>query len=252
MRRIIVFSGTYDGRMLIERLINEGFNVTVCVATALGAEYLKYNENIDVISERLDLNKIKNLFLDKKPDFIIDATHPYATEISINLMSVCSELNILYARFERKRLEINKRFDIVNNYDEAIDILNMSYGNILVTTGINNAEVFKKVLNWNKRIYIRILNTENSLKKCIDLGFEKDNIILSNGILSVKENIEQIEKFDIKIMVSKESGEAGGFIQKSEAVLLKGLKFIVISRPQILYDNKFEIYDEILEFIKRR
>ena len=53
------------------------------------------------------------------------------------------------------------------------------------------------------------------------------------GAASVDENIELIEKYSASVMITKESGDIGGVVEKIEAANKTGIDVIMIKRPQI-------------------
>ena len=47
----------------------------------------------------------------------------------------------------------------------------------------------------------------------------------------MQQNVEHLKKSGAKILVTKESGEAGGFPEKSEAASLCGAELLTLRRP---------------------
>lgn len=250
MKKILVFSGTKDGRMLIEQLIKRKFEVEASVASELGAEFLKQYECVTIHIGKLDSNKICQLISRIQPFVVIDASHPYAIEVSINTMRACEILKKTYIRFERSDSILSERVIRVADYDEAVTKLNEIKGNILITTGTNKLAKFKEVSDWENRVIVRTLYGEEAQKRCFDLGFGKENIICCNGPFSKEQNLEHIKKFSIKVMVSKESGQTGGIDEKEKAALESHIPFIVIERPSIEYRNKFENIDKLIDYVE--
>jgi precorrin-6A/cobalt-precorrin-6A reductase len=67
------------------------------------------------------------------------------------------------------------------------------------------------------------------------------------GAASLEKNIHLIEKYDASIMITKESGEIGGVIEKIEAANEKNIDIIMIQRPQIKEINKNDIVSNLEE-----
>ena len=88
------------------------------------------------------------------------------------------------------------------------------------------------------RFYPRILKVASSLEKCEKLGINPDHLISMTGAASCDENIELIEKYDASVMITKESGEIGGVIEKIEAANKTDIAIIMIQRPEIKDINK--------------
>ena len=62
-------------------------------------------------------------------------------------------------------------------------------------------------------------------------------------------NIALIHQFDIAWMVSKESGRAGGFLEKYQAAKETGCRMIVIGRPKEEQGMELE---KCIEYLNRR
>lgn len=82
--RLAVFGGTTEGRILAERLEQEGFQGLLLVATEYGALlWGQEGAGIQVRAGRLEQDAMEALFLEEKIGLVIDATHPYAVRAKI-------------------------------------------------------------------------------------------------------------------------------------------------------------------------
>ena len=97
------------------------------------------------------------------------------------------------------------------------------------------------------RFYPRILKVEKSIEKCRELNISQDHIIPMTGAASTEENIQLIEKYDAIVMITKESGEIGGVIDKIQAANEKDIAVIMIQRPEINEINKENIVSNLDE-----
>lgn len=82
---------------------------------------------------------------------VIDATHPYAIEVSRNAIEACDQTDIKYIRFERKSLldEIKYQQEyVVDTIEEACDMVmkNKNWENVLIATGSKNLATYVKLL----------------------------------------------------------------------------------------------------------
>ena len=102
-----------------------------------------------------------------------------------------------------------------------------------------------------ERFYPRVLKVPKSMEKCEKLGIDDEHIIAMKGAASLKENIDLIEKYDASVMITKESGEIGGVIEKIEAANQKDISLIMIKRPVIKELNKKDIVSNLDEFDKK-
>jgi len=67
------------------------------------------------------------------------------------------------------------------------------------------------------------------------------------GAATKQENIDLIEKYDASVMITKESGEIGGVIEKIQAANEKNISIIMIKRPKIEILNKKDIVNDLTE-----
>ena len=85
IQEVLIFSGTTEGRLLSRRLSESGIPVTVCVATEYGQEMMEQEEKhpmCKVLTGRLDTSQMERLLAEKTWKAVVDATHPFAAEVS--------------------------------------------------------------------------------------------------------------------------------------------------------------------------
>ena len=85
MKRILIFSGTTEGRQLADILDASGICADVCVATGYGHEVMTEGQYRNIYTGRLTEEEMKEFM--QKGDYaaIVDATHPYAVVVSSNI-----------------------------------------------------------------------------------------------------------------------------------------------------------------------
>ena len=101
MYNICVFAGTTEGREVVEFLADQPAHITACVATEYGELMLPEKENITVSVKRLDEEEMACLFQEQAFDLVIDATHPYAYEVTENIKAACEKTETPYVRLLR-------------------------------------------------------------------------------------------------------------------------------------------------------
>lgn len=223
MNNILIFGGTTEGRELAEFCNKNKIYATVSTATEYGAEILSDSEYLNIIYGRLDSIQISEYISEKNINLIIDATHPYAVEATENIKKACCKTGAKYIRLMREKSEIYGK--AVNSISDAVDYLNKSDKNALIATGIKNLSEYKNVKNYKERLSVRVINADDAL----NIGFEK--VIAGDGHFSVEDNINHIKKYNSEILVTKESGKAGGYPEKAEACRICGIEIITIKRP---------------------
>ena len=144
MHNICLFAGTTEGRKLAAFLSKQDISLTVFVATEYGKTLLTGVKNINVQQKRLTVDEMAAVMKEKSFDIVIDATHPYAAQVTENLIAACEKTNTPYYRLLRNESRYTQDVVTVSNNASAVDWLNQSTGNILLTTGSKELQSFAK------------------------------------------------------------------------------------------------------------
>ena len=200
---------------------------------------------------------------------VIDATHPYAAVVSENILTACAAAGVRCIRVEREdsgagkhgiesaQKALPEREDTgaggkasasegaalhwVESIEEAAAWLAQSdrssseaaqRPNILITTGSKELAPYTQIPDFATRCYVRALPTVEALEKCQALAFRRDHLILMQGPFSEEMNVAQLRYADAGYLVTKASGETGGFPEKCEAALALGVEVVCIGRPK--------------------
>ena len=251
---ILVLSGTEEGKEIVRRLHEEGLSLLTTVATEYGKKmFEQLGLEAVCLQGRLDANGFSRLIKERGIDTVIDATHPYAIEVSQNAMDACKKTNIRYLRFEREVITIpTYPFPLIHRVKtmaEAVDKSRTLGKRIFLTTGISSVARFI-VLKDEKELYVRILPIPEHVVLCIDMGIPPTNIIAMHGPFSEDLNRAMFRQYRINTMVTKESGEVGGVLEKINAARNEGIDTVVIERPRIEFPQKYSSIDEVVRLVK--
>ena len=251
--RIILLGGTKDSINIIEFIKNKYDSyILTTTTTEYGAKLAKEGGSDETIAKPLPKEEIIEIIKDENFDVLIDATHPFAEHITQTSVSIANELKMPYIRFERPTTNLENidtsNIHYVKSFDDAGKLIESEFnnGNVLHFAGANTMEDILKYVSCEK-FYPRILKVPSSLKKCEELGVSDDHIIPMTGAASLEENIELIERYNARVMITKESGEIGGVIEKIEAANQKNIAIIMIQRPQIKELDKNSIVSNLEE-----
>ena len=105
MYKVIVFAGTTEGYGLCRFLGENQIPVLGCVATEYGAKSLQEGEFLHVRAGRLTELEMEELLKKETPQLVLDATHPYAAEVTENIRTACSNTEISCIRVLRNNSE---------------------------------------------------------------------------------------------------------------------------------------------------
>ena len=99
--KIVIFSGTTEGRLLSRLLAEKGADVTVCVATEYGEVLLGDHPDVEVCAGRMDAAQMEDMLRREAFALVIDATHPYADVVTENIAAACESAHVEYLRLLR-------------------------------------------------------------------------------------------------------------------------------------------------------
>ena len=105
MKRILIFSGTTEGRRITEFLDGRNVKVYVSAATEYGKECTGEHENAEVFFGRMDQKQMTEMIKEKQIDLVIDATHPFAQLVTGEIRRACEISGVQYLRCLREKME---------------------------------------------------------------------------------------------------------------------------------------------------
>lgn len=231
MYKAIVFAGTTEGYALCEFLAENRVSVYACAATEYGGSLLQENEFLHVSAGRLKTEDMEELFRKENPEIVLDATHPYAAEVTKNIRTACESADVLYQRILRPEGEKNSEAIYVESTEEAAAFLSGTEGNIFLTTGSKELAKFTGIPDYKERLFARVLSIPSVIRSCAELGIEGKHLIGMQGPFSAEINEAMLRQFQCSYLVTKDTGLAGGFPEKMEACQRCGVTPVIIGRP---------------------
>lgn len=217
---------------------------------------------------RMNRADMETFFRDVQPVFVIDATHPYAVEATENIRNAvetyrqeCHVEGEIYYRVAREldvegETEAEPKSDMTEicgedkesagsgsttgaaclgyhkDMEQAVDYLQSTQGNILATTGSKQIETLCKLTNYRERVYLRILPNVEMLQKCLQAGFLPSHIVCMQGPFSQEMNELMLRQYDIKYLLTKQSGVKGGYPEKVRAAHACQAELVVLAPPR--------------------
>ncbi len=249
---IWVFSGTGDGNALAAELSRLGYRLIVSTASDYGAELASLAlPGVEVRSGRQGVAARRSQLQQSGAVAIIDATHPFATEISSQLTQLSAELNVPYIRYERPVVALPSFAQQAPDMPAAARMAIELGRRIFVATGLKDLDAFVTQSEAEHREwFLRITPDSGSLELALKAGIPRSHICAMQGPFSTDFNLALWSAWRVDCVVTKDSGEAGGFHSKAEAADKLGIPFIVVRRPQCSYPvvvSDFKALADLLE-----
>ncbi len=181
-----------------------------------------------------------SLMEEQKFDCVIDTTHPYATAVSENIQSACKRSDCPYLRVIRDGIKEEAQEDFLKNQDclffdsheAVVDYLNGKKGRVLLTVGSKELHKYTKVDGCEDRIFPRVLPMLEVMESCYELGFAGKQLICMQGPFSRDLNSAMMKQIGAEYLVTKDSGDYGGFMEKYQAAKQVGATLLVIGRSR--------------------
>ncbi len=231
MYKLCVFAGTTEGRRLVELLADAPVEVTACVATEYGEALLTPRDRLTVSHRRLTEEEMEALLARERFDLVVDATHPYAAEVTENIAQACRGAGGEYLRLLREADAPPEGAVYLPDTESAVNWLAETEGNILLTTGSKELAKYAALPGFARRVCARVLPMEASLSACRAAGLGPDRIIAMQGPFSREMNAALLEAVSAKYLVTKDTGGTGGFGEKAAAARDAGAVLVVVGRP---------------------
>jgi precorrin-6x reductase len=236
MPRILVLAGTGDGRELAEALAAAGCRVLASAATPYGAELLRTaGPDLTVREGPLDRTALEELLRSGRFQGLLDATHPFATEVSPLAREAARDCGVSYLRWERPpaALPDSPLVHLAANWQEAAERLAaLGARQVFLAVGVKPLqEITGYPALAGCRFTVRVLPVPASLETCRSLGLGLEQIIACQGPGTLRLNEAMLDAAGAEAFVIKESGSEGGTAVKVQAALNLGIPVVVVGRP---------------------
>ena len=252
---IFVLAGTQDGREIVRLLLEQGHDVAASVVSSYGGELLAHacGQRCLINDKPLDEAALKDYLQEHDIRLLVDASHPYAANVSRNAIAVCQALSIPYIRYERDLSKLDyDRITVVHSYEEAAQAAAALGTKIFLTTGSRNLDKFVHSPDLKDcELTARVLPTAEVIGLCESLGLDAGHIVALQGPFSQELNRELFRKYGAEVIITKNSGTIGGTDTKFAAAVELNLPIVLIDRPKLNYPCITHDYAEVLAFAKQ-
>jgi len=214
---ILVFGGTTEGRKAVEVLEEGGSPYYYSTKTGEQDLTLHHGQRID---GALDAEAMQTFCRENDIRLIVDAAHPFATQLHQTIAEVSDALKIPAIRYERIFPERDASLEWFDSYDQVPHDIK----SLLATTGVQSISKLKPLEAAGVKVYYRILNRESSIALAQKQGAKMEQLCYFEDPKDVPVEADAI--------LLKESGLSGGFQEKVDAAKAKRMRIFVLKRPE--------------------
>ena len=223
-----------------------------CMVTTVATETARslYPPEFQIEVGCLNAKQMQAFCQQKNIGAIVDASHPYAVEVSQNAIVTAQSLNIPYLRYERPLVESSVKTDritVLYSFESLFAGNYLQGERVLLTVGCKALPLFK---SWHERsrLWARILPKAESLQMALEAGFTRERLICLRPPISMELEIALWRQWRISLVVTKASGKAGGEEIKSQVAEKLDIPLIIISRPKVCYPQQTSCINKVVVF----
>lgn len=222
---ILILGGTTEGRNCVQVLDEAG--KPFYYATKGDEQVLTSKHGIR-LTGGMDAEEIYRFCKEKDIRLLVDAAHPFAMGLHTHVAIVAERLQLPVVRYERRFPQPASSTILCSDYADAISKLEAAgIDRLLALTGVNTLKPLRPF--WEKHTtYFRILDRETSFAQAASLHFPDQQLLTYDAEASIG---SLLTTYKPQAVLSKESGESGGYVAKEAACIEAGIPFYVVCRP---------------------
>ena len=233
---ILIFGGTTEGRKAAEVLEESGSPFFYSTKTGEQDVALHHGQRVDGV---MDGEAMRAFCREHAIRLIVDAAHPFASQLHQTIADVAAELQLPVVRYERIYPPRDPDIEWIDDYSDikAADLHGLT---LLATTGVQSIGKLKWLEKEGVKVIYRILNRESSIALAHQQGatdeqlcfYPTDSIGDSPHVIHSASHTGD-SPLEADAILLKESGISGGFVEKVSEARTKGMRIIAIKRPEL-------------------
>ncbi|WP_185968978.1 cobalt-precorrin-5B (C(1))-methyltransferase CbiD [uncultured Carboxylicivirga sp.] len=229
---ILLFGGTTEGKATANWLNDMGFKFYYSTKTP--SSFVVPQGSTSIVGA-LSTEEMIKLCVNNSIEVIIDAAHPYATELHHTIAECAQQCGMPTVRVERQLTDVEDDEHVVRvaSLEEMQRFVKEgSYQRVLSLLGVKSiAYLHEHLVDLNT--WYRILDRELSWNEALRCGVSKIQLIASSAFENLDDAKELIASKGIEVLLTKDSGYNGLFDQKVELAKFFNIPLVVLERPAL-------------------
>lgn len=238
---ILILGGIAESKQLAQHLIDDGHSVIYSIVGLVRHSDLPCEIHVGGFSndDQDGINGLADYCQHQAINLLIDATHPFADEISSNAVTAAAQVDISCWRFSRPSWDKSK-YDNWHDYTDWDDLAPQleNFRRPFFTIGSSILEHVEQ----------RPEHQQWLIRSARELP-EIEGVIQINAIgpFDYQDELEVMEEYEVDALVSKDSG-GNHMVEKLDAALSLEIPVFVQSRPAL--DGASRSFDQVDTLIK--
>lgn len=229
---ILLFGGTTEGRKAAVTLDKAG---NIFYYSTAGEEQHVELRHGERLCGRMDEDDMATTCREKDIRLIVDAAHPFASQLHTTIARTAGKRGLPVIRYERVYPTRSREDYMIwcKDYEDAIDKIKKSgIKTLLAATGAKSIRRLRQLEEAGVRCYYRILDRKKSHDMARAEGVEEEMIVYYSAG-ETENQLRKIDNGERMALLTKEDGLTGGFDEKREAARHLGISLFVVERPEM-------------------
>lgn len=180
---------------------------------------------------------------------VIDATHPFAAQMSANAISACAQLDLPLLSMERPawQAQPGDQWQHVPDMAAAAQVLSRSLKRVFLAIGRKQLAAFAG-LDDQHQFVLRVIDQEGGALPLLASSYE---LIVARGPFRLTDELALLGQYRIDCIVSKNAGGADTYA-KIEAARQLGIPVIMVDRPVLAPRTQCQSPQQAMEWLRRQ
>ncbi len=250
--RIWLIGGTTESVQLASALDVAGLPSVITALSDSAQDLYPPSLSLRICTGALTDHTWQTFCQDQQIGVILDASHPYATEISKLAIQASTQLQIPYLRFERPSgsghtAAPNPWVVEVETVAQLLQGQYLKGQRVLLTIGSKWLPLFQACQS-ESTLFARILPRSQAFQAAVEAGLSCDRIIALRPPISFELEKALWQQWQISVVVTKASGQPGGEDIKRRVAQSLGVTLIIIKRPVLTYPQQTSELETAVQF----
>ncbi|MEL6354361.1 MAG: cobalt-precorrin-6A reductase [Cyanobacteria bacterium J06627_28] len=249
---IWLIGGTSESGAIAHHLSNQNCSYIVTVTTESAKQL--YPDSAQVRVGPLDDKTVCAFITQWQVVGILDASHPFAAEISRLAIAQSKRSGIAYLRYERPITTPQPASDQIRfsaSLRELLSSPQLQHQRVLFSLGYRallavSAQL--SALRQTSQLFIRVLPSIKALSGALTAGFSSKEIMALRPPISPELEAALWQQWQISCVVAKASGRPGGEAVKHQIAKQLGVTLVLIQRPDVSYPTQTDSIPVAVEF----